>query len=401
MNLYSGDPFWLVKNGYQQAYPTLKKDISCDVAVIGGGITGALISYYLQKSGAKVVVAERRHIGFGSTCASTALLQYEIDTPLTELRKLAGKKNAAESYLLCVRAIRELKKIADEIAIDCKFGFKKSLYLASRPSHVAKMEKELEARREIGIRVKLLNAEQVKKMTGLTAPAALYSDDAAEMDPYLFTQGLFQYLTGKGVQAFDLTEVKSIRENAKGAKLICANGSVISCKKFVFANGYESQSDVKEKLVELHSTYVIISKPLTNKDVRFLKPLIWESDRPYLYMRSTGDNRIIFGCKDEPFYDPEERDRLIGPKSKALKKAFEKKFPHIPFETDFSWAGTFANTKDGLPYIGANSRYKHAHYALGFGGNGIIFSQVAGELISGTLYGNKNGHPAFSFQRKM
>ena len=400
MDLHSGDPYWLIKNGYGQNYPNLNKNISCDVAVIGGGITGSLIAYYLHKAGASVAVAERRHVGFGSTCASTALLQYEIDTHLADLRKIAGKKNADASYLFCVEAIDGIRKIAEKISTDCQFKLKKSLYIASRESHVVKLEKELEARQEIGIKVKLLGKSEIKKITGLSAPAALYSNIAAQMDPYLFTQGLFDHLSGKGVKVFDLTEVKAIREDASGAKLICTNGSVISCKKFVFANGYESQTDLKKKYIQLNSTYVVISKPLKKIYIDSLKPLIWESARPYLYIRTAG-NRIIVGGKDEPYYDPEARDALIASKSQALRKAFIKRLPAIPFEIDFSWAGTFANTKDGLPYIGPNDRYRHAHYALGFGGNGIIFSQVAGALISEAIAEGKAPHPAFAFDRKM
>lgn len=100
MDLRSGYPYWFVKNGLINSYPSLTENITADIVVIGGGVSGALCSYYLQKAGADEVVVDRRHIGLGSTCASTALLQYEIDTPLLKLIELVGEVSATKSYLL-------------------------------------------------------------------------------------------------------------------------------------------------------------------------------------------------------------------------------------------------------------------------------------------------------------
>ena len=58
MNLRSGHPFWLLKNGLLADYPSLKQNESCEVAVIGGGITGALVAYYLVQEGVETVLTE-------------------------------------------------------------------------------------------------------------------------------------------------------------------------------------------------------------------------------------------------------------------------------------------------------------------------------------------------------
>ena len=83
-----------------------------------------------------------------------------------------------------------------------------------------------------------------------------------------------------------------------------------------------------------------------------------------------------------------------------LQKDFKKIFPSIPFKTEFSWAGTFGSTKDGLPYIGTYKKLPNSFFALGFGGNGITFSQVAGEIIASLITGKKNKDAGiFSFER--
>ena len=78
MDLVSPQPFWPLKNGLLGVYPPLRKDIACDVVVLGGGISGAFVAETLAGEGLRVVVLDKREIGGRSTSASTALLQYEI-----------------------------------------------------------------------------------------------------------------------------------------------------------------------------------------------------------------------------------------------------------------------------------------------------------------------------------
>jgi glycine/D-amino acid oxidase-like deaminating enzyme len=91
---------------------------------------------------------------------------------------------------------------------------------------------------------------------------------------------------------------------------------------------------------------------------------------------------------------------VIKRKTAMLQQAFLKKMPHIPLKPDFSWAGAFASTKDGLPYIGSIPEHPNTHFALGFGGNGITFSVIAAEIIHDQILGKKNDNAElFSFNR--
>src|SRR4030095_14285277 len=128
--------------------------------------------------------------------------------------------------------------------------------------------------------------------------------------------------------------------------------------------------------------------------------LIWSPVSTYLYLRTTDDNRIIVGGKDDPFSNPIIRDERLERKSRELTKSFSKLFPEIGFRRDFSWAGTYASTKDGLPYIGKMAEKRNTLFALGFGGNGITFSALAAEIIRDELCGKRNpGIRLFAFDR--
>jgi glycine/D-amino acid oxidase-like deaminating enzyme len=169
----------------------------------------------------------------------------------------------------------------------------------------------------------------------------------------------------------------------------------------VFASGYETRDFLKPKVADLVSTFAIASEPMPdipgwNED----RCLIWEHARPYLYLRRTADNRVIVGGEDEPFRNPVRRDRVLPKKADRLAERFRELFPEIDFHVEFSWAGTFGETKDGLAYIGAHEDWPSSFFALGYGGNGITYGVIAAEIIRDALLGKVHPHSdLFRFYR--
>ena len=109
MDLVSPQPFWPLRNGLLSVYPSLKEDVTCDVVVLGAGISGAFVAECLSREGLDIVVLDKRDVGGGSTSASTALLQYEIDMSLVELSKRIGRRDAEECYRLCHDSIDSIE----------------------------------------------------------------------------------------------------------------------------------------------------------------------------------------------------------------------------------------------------------------------------------------------------
>jgi glycine/D-amino acid oxidase-like deaminating enzyme len=386
MNLRAGYPFWLIKDGLPFTYPKLANDIETDVVIVGAGISGALVRYYLVNAGIDCAMIDCRTIGLGSTCASTSLLQYEIDVPLSELIPICGKENAERAYQLCNAAVSTLGDICEKVHFD-EFEFKNSLYFAAYKKDAAPLMKEYEARKAAGFDVYFLEKEQIEKEYGFSAPAAILSKHGAETNAYGLTHRLLQHHLGN---IFDRTAIVKTMHHKTGVTLETEHGNTIKTKHIVYATGYEAVEMIDKKIVDLLSTYATISEQYATKQFWKDNVLIWNTADPYLYMRTTSDGRILIGGRDEEFYNPKKRDGLIAKKTKQLEKDFSKLFPEIEFKSEFSWAGTFGSTKDGLPYIGKYDRIPNSYFALGFGGNGITFSLVAAEIITDLILGKTN-----------
>ncbi|MAB37897.1 MAG: FAD-dependent oxidoreductase [Aequorivita sp.] len=396
MDVRSNEPFWLIKNSLPQSYPSLKNDISSEVLIIGAGITGALMAYKLINEEKKVVMVDRRDVCNGSTAASTSMLQYEIDVPLHKLIEQVGLTCAVSSYQNCEKAITDLKKIIKEIKADCGFQEKYSVYFASSKNDISFLKDEFEARKNHGFKVKWLTKDEVEKL-GLKAYAAIESKSGAVMDVYKLANALLEYCAAKGLEIYDRTEIEKIK--SKHEKLIAEtkNGFNIEIHDVVHCTGYESTETVGENIVELKSTFALASEAFDKIPKGFIKRIYWNTDAPYLYFRSTDDGRIVMGGGDREFKNAARRDALLPKKEKELVKSFKKCFPNIPFTLDYSWAGTFGETKDSLPYFGKPDPKKNEHYILGFGGNGITFSVMGMDAIVHSI--NKTPHPYLEYYK--
>lgn len=399
MDLKSGFPFSLIKHGLPFEYPKLESSIRAEVVIIGGGISGALTAHELTSAGFDCVVVDGRTIGLGSTCASTSILQYEIDVPLFELIKKVGTRHAVRAYQLCLDAISKLATVAEKVSFP-DFDFRNSLYFAKHVKDVSMLKEEFAARKRFGFPVEFLQAPDIENDFHFKSPAAILSHAGGHADAYCFSNYLHQYNIKRGLRVFDRTLISKISNEKANTVLKTAEGHIIRTRYVVNATGYEVTSFIKKRIVKLLATYATVSESMSTLNSWRDDCVFWNTGNPYLYMRSTKDNRIIVGGHDEEFYNPTKRDKLIKGKSKQLVKDFKKLFPDITFNQEFSWSGTFGSTVDGLPFIGTYNGSPRTYYALGFGGNGITFSVIAAEIIRDALLGKRNEDAKiFAFDR--
>jgi glycine/D-amino acid oxidase-like deaminating enzyme len=401
MDLKSGYPWWAIRNGLPCDFPRLERDLRCDVAIVGGGITGALIADEFAGHGHEVVVVEERDVGWGSTAASTALLQYEIDTHLLDLAKSVGEADALLAYRACVQSVEALEAMLARMR-DVGYLRSDSLYFASRRRDRGRLRAEFEARERNGFQVEWLDQGAVRERYGFDAPAAIRNRPAAGVDPYRFALRLLRRVAKSGAGVFDRTRIAAIEPRSRDVLLRTGDGACIVARHVVLAAGYATQQWLPRKVAKNRSSYAIISDPLDDGVLAaFERTMAWETARPYLYFRITRDRRLLVGGEDDAVDIPARRDRRVPGKAEKLLQRMHRLFPDAAIVPAFSWAGTFAETADGLPFFGPHASLgPRVHFAMAYGGNGITYSRLGAGLLRARV--ERRGHPLarlFSFAR--
>ena len=401
MKLRSNEPFWLVKNGLIGSYPSLDRDIETDILVVGSGITGSLIAHRCVAEGYATMLIDRREIAHGSSSATTSMLQYEIDTPLWQLIEMIGERGAVDSYWACYNSIDDLGKISRQIRSTCGFKKKNSLYFAARKKDVADLKKEFAAREKHGFPVSWLEPAEITEKYSLEGTfGGILSKQGGSIDAFCLAHEILKFNAQRGLAIYDKTGLIKTEHKLGGVQITTEYGNVIKAKKVIYCTGFESVEMIKDKFVDLISTYAIVGEISEDDHSHLSETLFWNTAEPYNYFRTTDDNRVLMGGEDEDFVVAKKRDAILGGKADKLEKTLKRLSPSLNFRTDFAWAGTFGETKDGLPYIGKHPNFPSTYFVLGFGGNGITFSVIGMDMVAAMLKGEK--HPLdeyFRFRR--
>ena len=385
-NLRTGVPVWLARGEPNDPHQPITHDLRVDIAIIGGGISGALVADAMLQAGRSIVVLDRRGLARGSTPASTALLQFEIDQPLTVLGDSIGHDRAARAYWRSAAAIGQLRGRIADLGLRCGFRERHTAYLPGNVLSLAGLRREAEARERIGLRSRFIDGSELRRETLIEGRGAIWSAGAAEVDPVRLVRGLWRSVIARGGVVHAPVEVTAIDPGRNEVTLSTDAGATIRATSVVLATGYELAKMLRPKGYKVISTWVLATAPQSH-NLWPSRCLIWEAGNPYLYIRTTLDNRIVIGGEDQEFSDDAHRDRLIPGKIKRLQSKLHKLLPHVETAADFAWAGCFGESVTGLPAIGAVPGAKGCYAVMGFGGNGITFSVIAAQMLQRAILG--------------
>jgi len=388
-DLRTGTPVWPRRRGALERLPALAADVRCDVVVVGGGITGALVADGLLRAGLTVAAVDRRGWARGSTAASTALLQFEIDQPLIHLSAKLGRAAAVRAYTRSVTAVDYLRGRIVDLGLRCGLRTRHAVYLPGNVLDARGLAAEAAARDAVGLRSELIDRARLRALTTIDRPAAIWSAGAAEVDPVALCRGLWRSALARGARLFAPVDVVDVDGHRAGVTLTTAAGHVLRARDVVFATGYELVrllGPIRSPAHRVVSSWVMATAP----QPRRLWPsrcLIWEAADPYLYLRTTTDGRVVVGGLDAELADPRRRDALIPRKTRGLERKLAALLPGVDARAELAWAGCFGESGTGLPAIGRIPGTRHCHVVMGFGGNGITFAAVAAQYLQRTLTG--------------
>ena len=384
--------YWKKKSKVQKIYPYLADDISTDVLIIGGGIAGALTTYYLAKEGVKVSVVERNIIGYGATSTANAILEYQSDMDMYKLEKIIGQKQARRVFKLCLDAIDMIEDIDNEFEKPTGFKRQDSIYFTNKFMQKSNMSKEFLVRKNAGFDTSLLDSHAVLNISS----GILTKNASAIINPYMFTQALFEYLSKmKNVKIYENTEIKEIKTMFDSVECITSNGFKITSNSLIFTTGVETLKYINNPNIDLYKTFTVVSKPLIEKEYMKDSTINFtarDSIDPCHYIRFDNNGRIIFGGENtkltEKFMDNKYFYNVSNDKYKKLNTSMNKLFSNIEnIPVEFAFNSTYASTKDGLPYVDEIPNMPNCFCNLGLGSNGIIYSAIGAGMLKNAING--------------
>ena len=385
-DLRTGHSLWESLPAPRVRHRRLIRNIHTDVLVIGAGITGAMVADSLAETGFKIVIVDKRGPAKGSSTASTALVQHEIDTPLIHLTRKIGKTNAVRAWRRSRLAVDAIAARLGELGI-ADVTRRDSLYLAGNVLDKDKLEREHAARRAAGLASRYLDRKNLRDRFGISRSAALQSYDSLVVNPRQVTLALLKAACARKATIHSPAEIIDIEATARTVTATARNGHRIRCRHLIFATGYELPDGVPYRGHQIISTYAIATAPQRRRPWPG-QCTIWEASDPYLYLRTTPDGRIICGGEDEEFSNEEKRDALLGRKTKALQRKLDRLIRSADTTAEFAWTGSFGSSETGLPRIGQVPNMPNCWVALGYGGNGTTYARIAADVICGALTGH-------------
>ncbi|WCM28228.1 FAD-binding oxidoreductase [Sphingomonas sp. QA11] len=384
-DLRGGHPCWVAIDDNTLTSDPIPSD-SVDIAIVGAGVMGAMLGERLSGEGRRVLLLDRRPPAHGSTAASTALVMWAADVPLTRLAGTIGMAEAARRWRRVFAAVERLAARIDDAEIECGRIDRPELYLAGTLLDEQALRAEAEARRAAGLPSDYLDAATVAGRFDIAPRAALLSAGSYEVDPVRLTLGLLAKARARGAAACFPFDVARIEQTGGGSMLHGADGRRIEAKTVILAPGYERAVWFLPAAFTVGSSYAIATAP-GRAPLWRENAMIWEASSPYLYTRATADGRVIAGGEDEDFDDARQRDALIETKRGTISAKLAAMIAVEDITVDCAWAAAFGSSPDGLPAIGRARNHDNLWLASGFGGNGVSFAALGTELIAAALSG--------------
>ena len=375
--------YWIDSTKEFDKSELLDKDYSADVCIIGAGISGLSTGYYLAKNGLNVIILDKYNIGQKTSGNTTAKITFQHHLIYDYLINSYGEKYAKGYLESNKKAISNIKKIIDSENIDCDFEYQPNYIYTINDEDITKIQKELKA----------LNAleENCEFVTNCDLPfkikGGIKIENQAQFHPRKYMYGLVNAIKNYGGKIFTESVVKDVKKEGE-YHISYTNNYKIKSKYVVIATHYPFINFPGIYFLKMYqvTSYVIGIET----DKRLFNGMYINSSEPTISYRTAkyGDKKILIiaGGNHKTGYSPESEE-LYG--YKVLEKEMEKYYKDAKIL--YKWNTRDCVTLDKIPYIGMFSNLMPNMYVVtGFNKWGMTSSNVAANIISDYILGNKN-----------
>ena len=376
--------------------PPLEKlvgDARCDVAILGGGLTGLSAALELAERGYRVILLEAHRLGWGASGRNggQVLNGYSADT--TGMIATLGLDTARALMALSNQAVALVKQRVARHGIDCDLtqGYVmaalKPRQLQALTAETVQLARDMdETRLEIWDRDRLWRAVRSPRYCG-----GIHDPDGAHLHPLNFCLGLAAAARAAGARLHEDSPVQRVEESAT-PRLITGEGSVTADWLLICGDGYlgPAYRPASDHMMPVASC-IVATEPLGAERVADLfgqSLAVADANVVLDYFRPTADGRLLFGGLAD--YAGREPADIRA----ALRPRLERVFPQLSgVGLSHGWGGLIGLTRNRLPQITRTAPC--TLIAQGYSGHGVALATLAGQILAETIAGQSGRFDLF------
>ena len=385
----------------------IQGDTDADVVIVGSGFTGLTAAIFLAENyGIKATVLEANRTSWGCSTRNGGQAQCATGRlKRSQWIERYGLQTAHKLHQECLDAMDTFKDLIKDIDCDPQPGG--HLYIAHRERQMPILEKEARLLREtFNYDAQILDADTVKNQWfgDQEAAGAMHEPEGIGIHAGKLAFGYHRKARALGVKIHPASPVQSWKTR-NGIHYLQTPGGVVKAQSVGMATGgYTSQSlhpQLKDRLLPILSNSIVTRK-LTDEEIQacnmHTRQVITDTRILRHYYRLLPDNRLQIGSRSAIT----GRDAPHEKYRQMLERDLHRKFPQLTnIELDYSWWGWVDVSHDMMPRIFQPNQKETIYYAMGYGGNGVMYSAQAGKRLAQLIAGDKSGMDMPIFESKL
>jgi gamma-glutamylputrescine oxidase len=369
----------------------LTGDLTVDVAIIGGGITGISAALHLAERGYSVALLEAETIGWGASGRNGGQVLPGFGASQMKIKSLVGAADAKRLWDMSREAVDLLRAQIQRFGIPCDLetGY---LHAAIKPRHLRALQETQHELAELGAPAgRILQGDELySRLASKTYIAALEDDISGHLHPLNYTLGLAKAAQAAGAKLFTGARVTKVEP---GKIITISTVKATLRASFLLAAGGAYLKDLMAPLagyIMPVGTYIIATEP--RADVKALIPrheAVADLNFVLDYFRRSADDRMLFGGRVS-------YSTLPPPSLPASMLArMQRVFPQLhDARVEYCWGGNVDITQNRAPHFGRLA--DNILFAQGFSGHGVALTGLAGKLVAEAIAGQAERFDVFA-----
>ena len=376
-------------------HPRLRGELTADVVIIGGGLTGCATAYACAVAGLKPIVIETHRIGQGSAGRGAGLLLPEPGPSFRDVTEKHGLRTARRVFESWRRASQDAAALIRRLKIQCGLDACDHISVASRDDSKS-LRREFEVRNAAGLDGQWLSSAIVRKVTTLEASGGMRLGACFRLDPHRVCLGLAAAAKSRGGTFFERSRVTKVRAGAKQVEITVEGGLVQARTVIVCTGTATTEFKPLQRHFKAREQYFVVTEPVPaaiRKQLAGRDVTISNTVSPGHHVRWTRDDRLLVtgGAQDET--PAKKRDAVLVQRTGQLMYELLMMTPVISgLQPEYGWDGSYGETADGIMYVGAHRNYPR--HLFGLGGDSLSGAFLAARVLARAASGEPDKHDA-------